>query len=340
MSGIELYDTTIIGGGPAGLYAAFYSGLREMKTKIIESQSELGGKVRFYQEKKIWDVGAIPVITGYQLIEQMTEQARTFSPTIVFNQTVTSIRQMESGTFLLETRDGSEHLSKTVIVAVGSGVINPNKLTLDGAERFEQTNLHYQVKPLEHYRNRTVLISGGGNSAIDWANELSAIAKKVYLVYRKDLLKGHEASVSTLLNGKATCLLNTEMVELIASDCQRRISQVVVKEQITSRTQVIDVDDVLVNHGYEQIASLLDNSDLPIERKDNFYIKGTAYGNTSVAGVFGAGDIMNYDGKLNLIAGAFQDAAHAVNQAKRFIQPQADKVAMVSSANEVFKKLK
>lgn len=201
----ELFDVTVIGGGPAGLYSAFYSGLREMKTKIIEFQPQLGGKIHVYPEKMIWDIGGQPPITGAKLIDQLVEQGLTFHPEVVLNEKVASITRNQEGIFVLTTSSGQKHFSKTVIVATGSGILKPQKLEIEGAERFEVSNLNYTVKSLKHFKDKIVIVSGGGNSAIDWANELEPIAKKVYLTYRKDALAGHEAQVTQLMNSSAVC---------------------------------------------------------------------------------------------------------------------------------------
>lgn len=174
----ELFDVTVIGGGPAGLYSAFYSGLREMKTKIIEFQPQLGGKIHVYPEKMIWDVGGLLPVTGDKLIEQLVQQGLTFQPEVVLNTKVESIIRNKDGTFTLKANDGKEHFSKTVIVATGSGILKPQKLSIEGAERFEVSNLNYTVKSLKRFKDKTIIISGGGNSAVDWANELEPIAKK------------------------------------------------------------------------------------------------------------------------------------------------------------------
>jgi thioredoxin reductase len=332
----ELFDVTIIGGGPAGLYSAFYSGLREMKAKIIEYQPQLGGKLHVYPEKMIWDVGGLTPIPGAKLIEQLVEQGLTFNPKVVLKQKVTSISRNEQGMFVLRTASGQEHYSKTVIVAVGSGILKPQKLEIEGAERFETANLHYTVKSLQRFQDKTVIISGGGNSAIDWANELVPIAKKVYLTYRKDALTGHEAQVTKLLNSSAVCFLNTSLTKLIAGARRDVIERVELTNHETGEVWHLPVDEVIVNHGYERDAALLENSELNIAMADHDYIAGNANGETSVAGLYAAGDILQHEGKLHLIAGAFQDAANAVNRAKQFIQPGAEKAAMVSSHNDVF----
>ncbi|MDX5476797.1 MAG: NAD(P)/FAD-dependent oxidoreductase [Bacillaceae bacterium] len=338
MDHLEVFDVTIIGGGPAGLYAAFYSGLREMKTKIIEYQSQLGGKIHVYPEKMIWDVGGQTPIPGAKLIDQLVEQGLTFQPTVILNEKVESITKTNESLFLLHGHSGQMHLSKTVIIAVGSGILNPQKLRIEGAERFEVSNLNYTVKSIKRFKDKTVIISGGGNSAIDWANELESVAKKVYLTYRKEALKGHESQVSQLMNSRVECMFHTEITKLIASSSSNTIDSVELTNQETGEVSYLPIDEVIINHGYELDSTLLKNSkDIAVETVDNFYVKGKVNGETSVPGIFAAGDILYNEGKLNLIMGAFHDAACAVNKAKQYILPNANKVAMVSSHNEIFK---
>lgn len=336
MQEVECYDVTIIGGGPAGLYSAFYSGLREMKTKIIDFQPHLGGKIHIYPEKMIWDIGGLTPLSGAQLIEQLVEQGLTFHPTVVLNERIISMAKNEDGLFVMKAASGQEHYSKTVIVAVGSGILKPQKLDIQGSERFEVTNLHYTVKSLQYFKDKTVIISGGGNTAIDWANELEPVAKKVYVTYRKSNLTGHESQITHLINSTAECLFNTSITKLIAADNREEIRSVELTNHETEVTYSLSVDDVVINHGFEQDASLLKNSELGINLLDEFFISGSAHCETSIEGLFAAGDIIKYEGKVNLIAGAFQDAANAVNRAKKFIEPSAHESAMVSSHNEVF----
>ena len=183
--------------------------------------------------------------------------------------------------------------------------------------------MNYTVKSIERFKDKTVIISGGGNSAIDWANELEPVAKKVYVTYRKDCFTGHEAQVEQLVNSSAVCLLNTTIHKLIASDDHHRIASVELIDCATSETVALEIDEVIINHGYEQDAELLSNCDLDLQQVDDFYIAGTASSESSVPGLYAAGDILSHDGKVHLISGAFQDAANAVNRAKKFIEPDA-----------------
>ncbi|MHA6260949.1 NAD(P)/FAD-dependent oxidoreductase [Sporosarcina sp. CAU 1771] len=333
----DLFDVIVVGGGPAGLYSTFYSGLREMKTKIIEYQPQLGGKVHVYPEKMIWDIGGLIPISGEALIDQLVTQGLTFNPEVVLNEKVESITRDENGVFVLLAESGRKHYSKTIIMAVGGGILNPQKLEIEGAERFEVSNLNYTVKSLQRFKGKTIMISGGGNSAIDWANELEPIAKKVYLTYRKDVLGGHEAQVGQLLRSTATCFLNSTISKLIAGVNHERIEVVELKNHETGEITKVSIDEVIINHGYDRDTALIKNSDVNIELVDNYYIAGNANSESSIGGIYAAGDILKHDGKLNLIAGAFQDAANAVNKAKQFIQPDANEIGMVSSHNEIFK---
>jgi len=337
MNAAEMFDVTIIGGGPAGLYAAFYSGLREMKTKIIEFQPHLGGKVHVYPEKMIWDVGGVTPLPGAKLIEQMVAQGLTFDPEVVLGEKVTSIARAEDGTLTLHAASGRKHHTKTVILAIGGGILKPTKLDIEGAERYEVANLHYTVKSLAYFKDKTVLVSGGGNAAVDWANELSQVARKVILTYRNDTLKGHEAEATRLMNGPVDCRLNTTIGRLIAASNREAIAQVELIDATDGSSALVAVDEVVINHGYERDKELLANSEVRIAMKNEYAIEGGPMGQTSEAGVFAAGDILHHDGKLHLIAGAFQDAANAVNQAKLHIAPDAYAWGMVSSHNELFK---
>ncbi|HWO78492.1 MAG TPA: NAD(P)/FAD-dependent oxidoreductase [Bacillus sp. (in: firmicutes)] len=336
MQKAECFDVTIIGGGPAGLYSAFYSGLREMKTKIIDAQPQLGGKLHIYPEKMIWDVGGQTPITGARLIEQLVEQGLTFQPEVVLNEKINTISRNENGLFVLQGSSGQIHVSKTVIVAVGSGILKPQKLDIEGQSLEKVSNLHYTVKSLQYFKDKVVIVSGGGNSAVDWANALEPVAKKVYVTHRRATLSGHESQVTQLLNSSAECFFNTSITRLLTTENGDLIDQVELTNHASGEVFDLSVDEVLVNHGFEQDASLLNNSELNIEMIEDFYIAGNAMSETSVEGLFAAGDILKFDGKLNLIAGAFQDAANAVNKAKQYIQPDATAYAMVSSHNEMF----
>jgi len=328
----ELYDVTIVGGGPAGLYTAFYSGMRDLKTKIIEYSSQLGGRMLIYPEKMIWDVGGVPPILGGQLIEHLIEQAKTFDPTIVFNQKVEHLEKQSDGTFILTSSTGEKHYSKTVILAVGYGVLSMQKLEIEGADKYEVTNLHYTVQELEIFRDKHILISGGGNSAVDWANELEPIAASVTVVHRRDEFGGHEKSVLKMRESSVCLKTPYEIVQLHGDG--ELIQSVSIENKETSVIERIELDAIIVNHGLKCDYGALEKWGLNIE-------DGVAIVNekreTNIEGIYGAGDFVDHPSKVRYIAGAFTDGILALNSAKLYLEPDAPKVAYVSSHNIRFK---
>lgn len=333
MEKLELYDITIIGGGPAGMYAAFYSGMRDMKTKVIEAKDELGGRMLIYPEKMIWDVGGVTPVLCENLVSGLKQQARTFDPTVVLGQQVTGLERREDGTFVLTTASGERHWTKTIVLAIGYGILKMAKLEIEGADRYEVTNLHYTVQELDVFRGRNVLISGGGNSAVDWANELEPVAANVTIVHRRDKFWGHEKNVIKMQQSSVDVRILHAVSELHSSD-GRTIDEVSVKHVESEQVERLKVDAVIVNHGLTSDYGPLKEWGLHME--DSVAVVDGKL-KTNIPGIFAAGDFASYDSKLRLIAGAFTDAALAVNSAKLYIDPEAPKVAYVSSHNDRFK---
>ncbi|ADO55398.1 MULTISPECIES: NAD(P)/FAD-dependent oxidoreductase [Paenibacillus] len=330
---LELYDVTIIGGGPAGMYTAFYSGMRDMKTKLIEAKHELGGRMRIYPEKMIWDVGGVTPILCEKLIDQLEQQAKTFEPTIVLGQQITGLDRQEDGTFLLTSATGEQHWTRTIVLAVGYGILKMAKLEIEGADRYEVTNLHYTVQELEPFRDKHVLISGGGNSAVDWANELESIAASVTVVHRRDHFGGHEKNVARMKSSSVR-VLTPYAVGQLHSNNGETIEQVTINHVDTGETEILNVDAVIVNHGLKSDFGPLRDWGLDM---GEWHARVSDKLETNLPGIFAAGDFVEYGSKLYLIAGTFTDAALALNSAKLYIDPTADKAAYVSSHNSRFK---
>lgn len=329
----EMYDVTIVGGGAAGLFTAFYSGMRDLKTKIIECSDQLGGRILIFPEKMIWDIGGMPPILGGQLIKQLIEQAKTFNPTIVLNQKVEHLQRQVDGTFILTSATGEKHYSKTVILAVGYGVLSLQKLEIEGADKYEVTNLHYTVQELEVFRNKHVLISGGGNSAVDWANELALIASSVTVVHRRDEFGGHERNVA-MMRETANVKTPYEVVQLHGNG--DLIQAVSIAHKETREIERLEIDAVVVSHGLKCDYGALEKWGLHIEDSNAIVDEKRA---TNIEGIYGAGDFVSHPSKVHYIAGAFADAILALNSAKLYIEPDAPKAAYVSSHNIRFKEL-
>lgn len=333
----DIYDITIIGGGPGGLYSAFYAGLRDLKTKIIEYKSTLGGKLHVYPEKIIWDIGGLTATPAQTVIENLVEQGLTFQPTVCLNTKVDSVTKIDD-LFVIETSTGEKHFSKKVVVAVGGGIINPIKLLVEGAEKYEVSNLHYTIRGIQSFKDKSLLISGGGNSAIDWAKDLIGIAKKITVIYRGKNLSAHEAQIRYLEENGVPIITNTQIKSLIANEEKTKIKEVILENIETKDTSTIVVDDVLVNHGYDRDHSFTFDTPVNPERDEEYqyYLTTNEKGLTTVDGIYAIGDISKHDNKVYLITGAFIDAINAINHIKLSLEPTADQVAKVSSHHEVF----
>ncbi|OBZ18858.1 thioredoxin reductase [Bacillus sp. FJAT-27264] len=330
---LELYDVTIIGGGPAGMYTAFYSGMRDLKTKLIEAKEELGGRMLIYPEKMIWDVGGVTPTLCHQLIKQLKEQAMTFEPTIVLGQQITGQELQEDGTYILTSASGEKHWTRTVILAIGYGILQMAKLEIEGANRYEVTNLHYTVQELEPFRGKHVLISGGGDSAVDWANELEPIAASVTVVHRRERFGGHEKNIARMKSSSVEVRVPYALTQLHSSNGET-IDQVTISHVETGETEVFAVDAIIVNHGLKHDFGPLREWGLDM---GEWCANVSEKLETNLPGVFAAGDFVDYTSKVRLIAGTFTDAVLALNSAKLYIDPTADKVAYVSSHNDRFK---
>lgn len=331
----NIYDVTVIGGGPAGLFSAFYAGLREMKTKIIDGQERLGGKVHLYPQKMIWDIGGTEPLPAGKLIEKSIAQGLTFDPDVVLNTIVTNIKKDTDDYFTIATESGEEHYSKSVIITIGGGgMIQPVKLDVENADRYEGKSLHYAVPDIMSFKGKKVLITGGSYSAVDWANDLTPIAGEINLIYRGDDLTAHEAEVSRLK--KNGVKIRTQSIVTGVSG-ENNLETVDIKNKITGEETTETFDAIIVNHGYDQNNLLFRENHLGLNLENDFYIKAAPTGLTNVPGIFAAGDCIRYEGKVNLIAGAYADAVNAVNNAKTHLDPEANQYAMVSSHNQRFK---
>ncbi|ENH97767.1 ferredoxin--NADP reductase [Gracilibacillus halophilus YIM-C55.5] len=313
----EVYDITIIGAGPVGLFTAFYGGMRQASVKIIESLPQIGGQLSaLYPEKYIYDVAGFPKVRAQELVDNLQEQADLFDPEIVLNQSVERVERLEDETFRITTPT-EEHFSKVIIITGGNGAFQPRKLKLDNAEPFEDKNLHYFVDNMDQFRDQRVVLFGGGDSAVDWALMLEPIAKEVSIVHRRDTFRAHEHSVESLHQSKVNILTPYVPERFIGEDY---IEQVVVKEAKGDNEKILDADHVLVNYGFISSLGPIKNWGLEID-KNSIVVNSKM--ETNVTGIYSAGDICTYPGKVNLIASGFGEGPTAVNNAMAYMNPKA-----------------
>ncbi|MET3699471.1 NAD(P)/FAD-dependent oxidoreductase [Bacillus oleivorans] len=313
-----VYDITVIGGGPTGLFTAFYGGMRQASVNIIESLPQLGGQLAtLYPEKYIYDVAGFPKIRAQELVNNLKVQLSRFDVTTSLEQTVERIEKLEDGTFKLTT-DREEHFSKSIIITAGVGAFQPRRLELENTSKYEGKNLHYFIDNLQSFAGKRVVVFGGGDSAVDWSLMLEPIAERVTIVHRRDKFRAHEHSVENLKNSSVEIMTPYVPVELIGDNDE--VKQVVLEGANGEEKKVIDVDAVIVNFGF--VSSLGPIKDWGLEIQKNSIVVNSKM-ETNIPGIYAAGDICTYEGKVKLIATGFGEGPTAVNNAKSFIDPKS-----------------
>lgn len=313
----EVFDVTIIGGGPVGLFTAFYAGLRNMSCKVIESLPQLGGQLSaLYPEKYIYDVAGFPKITAQQLVDRLKEQMTQFEQTVCLNEAVEVIEKKPNSIFKLTTNKES-HFTKTIIITAGNGAFQPKKLDLANAASFEESNLHYFINDLQQFAGKKVQLFGGGDSAVDWALMLESVAEKVTLAHRRDKFRAHEHTVEMLMASTVDVLTPFVPTEFMGEE---KITHVVLNEVKGTETKVIAVDDVIVNYGFVSSLGPIKNWGFNLE-KNSIVVNSKM--ETNIPGIYAAGDICTYEGKVKLIASGFGEAPTAISNAKVYIDPSS-----------------
>jgi len=311
-------DAVVIGAGPVGLFAVFELGLLDMKAHVIDILDRPGGQcTELYPEKPIYDIPALPIVTGQELTDRLMEQIKPFGPEFHFSERVDMLRRVEGG-FELETDGGLKFRAKVIVVAAGGGSFTPKRPPLAGIEAFEGKSVFYAVKRMDEFRGRDIVIVGGGDSALDWTLNLQPIANSTTLIHRRDDFRAAPDSVN-------------KMRELVAQGGVRlRIGQVMqlkgtdgVLESLTVRgdTETFEVpcDRLLPFFGLTMKLGPI--ADWGLNLHENLIPVDTAKFESSEKGIFAIGDINSYPGKLKLILSGFHEAALMAQQAYRIIYP-------------------
>jgi thioredoxin reductase (NADPH) len=311
----DRYDIAVIGGGPTGLFAAYYGGFRGLRVMIIDSMPELGGQVTaLYPEKYIYDVAGFPKIFGKELVRNLVEQALQYKPFVCLDEAVRSLDSVGDRQIRLTT-DKGEHHSAAVLITAGIGMFTPKKLPNEAVARFEGHGLAYFVKRVEDYRDLDLLIIGGGDSALDWALNLEGITRSTTLIHRRDHFRAHEDSVKRLYESRVQVKTFYELREILG---ESRVEGVVIYQNKTKAEERLTVNAVLACLGFH--SNLGPIKEWGLELVDDG-IKVTTKMETNRPGIYAAGDIAVYPGKVKLIATGFGEAATAVNNAAVYINP-------------------
>ena len=285
----ELYDITIIGGGPVGLFAAFYANLRQAKVQIIDSLPQLGGQPAIlYPEKQILDVPGFPNLTGEELTNRLLEQLQGFDTPAHLNETVLEIDK-EDGVFKITTTKGT-HTSKAVIIAMGGGAFKPRPLELEGVEGYK--NIHYHVSNIQQYAGQRVTILGGGDSAVDWALAFEKIAPTT-LVHRRDNFRALEHSVQALQESSVS--IKTPFVPSQLMGDGQILNKLEITKVKSDETETIELDHLFVNYGFKSSVGNLKNWGLELNRHK---IIVNSKQESSQPGIYAIGDCCYYEGRL------------------------------------------
>jgi thioredoxin reductase (NADPH) len=320
----ELKDISIIGGGPTGLFAAFYAGMRGASTRIIDALPALGGQLMaLYPEKFIFDVAGFPKVLAKDLIRDMAAQGLQFGATTHMGEVVTGLRRVENGDgahFVLET-DAGEYPSRTIVIAAGIGAFEARRLGVAGEDAFEEKGLYFKVLDPKQFTGARVLLVGGGDSAFDWAVNLQGVAKSILLIHRRDGFRAHAATINQVheLCKQGSCDLRT-FWEVKKIEGNGKVERVTIFNNKTKEEETLELDAIIPLLGFHSDLGAIKEWGLDTEKAD---IKVNQLMETNVPGIYAAGDITAYPGKLKLIATGAAEACIAVNNAVHHINPKA-----------------
>jgi thioredoxin reductase len=332
----EIKDITIIGGGPTGIFALFYAGMRRATAQIVDALPELGGQLTaLYPEKYIFDVAGFPKVLAKDLVRSLADQVKQFNQPIHLTQRVTGLEE-EDGHFVLVT-ETDRFPSKSLVIAAGIGAFSPRRLPQACAQPWYGRGIYDVVTDPEVFRGQRVVIIGGGDSAFDWGTQLLDRAERVTIVHRSDRFRAHGATIAQFQAavdaGRAGLFTFHELFDIKCVGGSDKFSHVELREVKAKTTRAIDADVVLPMLGFVSDLGPLAEWGLTLE-KDEIVVNSMM--ETGRPGIYAAGDIVTYAGKLKLIATGFGEAATAVNQAVHWIYPDR-KVAPGHSSNmEIF----
>ena len=317
-------DIVIIGAGPVGLFTIFQCGMLGLKCHVIDALDQIGGQcTALYPEKPIYDIPAYPKILGAELIERLEVQAEPFGPQYHLGQQVNDIKGCSEGGYVVYGSSGIQIRCGAVIVAAGGGAFGPNKPPIDNLSEYEGKSVFYACRSKEQFRDKRIVIAGGGDSAVDWALSLSEVAKEITLVHRRDKFRAAPDSIKKLNllcdSGDITKIVPYQ-IKSIRGD-NGNISNVVI-EDMDNNKKDIELDSLLLFYGLSMDIGPI--SSWGIELSGNYIKVNQSTCETNMNAIYAVGDICTYDNKLKLILTGFAEAASAVHSAYGYINPDKE----------------
>ena len=328
-------DILIIGAGPCGLFTVFEAGLLKLRCHLIDSLPQAGGQCsEIYPKKPIFDIPAYPEILAGDLTDKLMEQISPFKPGFTLGERAEVIEKDDEGQFILTTNRGTKHRAPVIAIAAGLGCFEPRKPPIENLPEFEDNGVEYIIKDPEFYRGKKVVISGGGDSALDWTNFLAdGVAEEVTLVHRRSSFRGHPDSVQKVLDlaeaGKINLVVNSEVVGVGG---EGKLESLEVKHK-TDGVKSIETDHWVPLFGLSPKLGPISDWNLNISK--NAIEVDTFDYSTNVPGIYAIGDINTYPGKLKLILCGFHEATLMVQSAFKRIYPDKNLVLKYTTVNGV-----
>ena len=329
-------DIIIIGAGPVGLFTVFEAGLLKLKCHLIDSLAQPGGQCsEIYPKKPIYDIPGFPSVLAGDLIDNLMEQIAPFKPGFTLGEAAVSIDKTEDDTFIVTTVKGTKHEAPIIMVAGGLGVFEPRKPPIENLDSYEDKGVEYMIKDPEMYRNKRVIIAGGGDSALDWAIYLTEkkIASEVSLVHRGASFRGHLDSVQKVIDlsetGKINLITEAEVKEINGDG---KVESLTIKHKRDGNFTK-ETDHFIPLFGLKPSLGPIGGWDLEIE-KNAIKVDTTDY-STNIPGIYAIGDINTYENKLKLILCGFHEGTLAVQSAFARIHPEKKNVLKYTTVNGV-----
>ncbi|MGY6648738.1 NAD(P)/FAD-dependent oxidoreductase [Wenyingzhuangia sp. IMCC45574] len=328
-------DILIIGAGPVGMFAVFEAGLLKLRCHLIDALPQPGGQCsEIYPKKPIYDIPAYPEVLAGDLIDNLAEQIAPFEPGYTLGERAQTIEKLEDGTFKVTTNKGTEHFAPTVFIAGGLGSFEPRKPPIKELAQYEDKGVEYIIRDPEFYRGKKVVISGGGDSALDWSIFLSDVASEVSLVHRRNEFRGALDSVEKVAElskeGKINLITDAE-VKGISGD--GKVESVMIKHK-TEGEIIKETDHFIPLFGLSPKLGPIADWGLEIE-KNAIVVNNALDYSTNIPGIFAIGDVNTYPGKLKLILCGFHEATIAVQYAYNIINPGKRYVMKYTTVNGV-----
>jgi thioredoxin reductase (NADPH) len=315
-------DIAIIGAGPVGLFAVFEAGLLKMRCHLIDYLPQIGGQLsEIYPKKPIYDIPGYPSVLAQELIDNLKEQITPFHPSYTLGERIEGLEKRGEADFLLTTNMGTQIEAKAVVIAGGLGCFEPRKPVVEGLADFENgKGINYMILEPEFYRNKNMILAGGGDSALDWTIHLANIAKKVTLVHRSESFRGAPDSVNKVMQlaaeGKINLILNSNLTHVHGNGHLHSVSM---EDSKTKETTTIETDYLIPLFGLSPKLGPIENWNLNIDK--NAIEVNTEDYSTNIPGIWAIGDINTYKNKLKLILCGFHEAALMSHSAYKYINP-------------------